>query len=169
MAFREITPEEIRDNMFVTINKEWMLLTAGDEKAHNTMTVSWGSTGELWGHYTATVHVRPQRYTLPFIENNDYFSLCVLPKNKHDAMVVCGRVSGRDGDKDQKAGITPVFAEKAPYYEEARMVLICRKLYRQEMDPACFLDPSILTSSYPQKDFHVTFVGAIEKVLVKDE
>lgn len=169
MAFREITPEEIRDNMFVTINKEWMLLTAGDKKAHNTMTVSWGSTGELWGHYTATVHVRPQRYTLPFIENNDYFSLCVLPKDKHDAMVVCGRVSGRDGDKDQKAGITPVFAEKAPYYEEARMVLICRKLYRQEMDPACFLDPSILTSSYPQKDFHVTFVGAIEKVLVKDE
>ncbi len=139
------------------------------EKAHNTMTVSWGSTGELWGHYTATVHVRPQRYTLPFIENNGYFSLCVLPKDKHDAMVVCGRISGRDGDKDQKAGITPVFTEKAPYYKEARLVLICRKLYRQEMDPACFLDPSILTSSYPQKDFHITFVGAIEKVLVKDE
>ena len=95
MAFREITPEEIRDNMFVTFNKEWMLLTAGDEKAHNTMTVSWGSTGELWGHYTATVHVRPQRYTLPFIEKNGYFSLCVLPKDKHDAMVVCGRTSGR--------------------------------------------------------------------------
>ena len=47
MAFREITPEEIRDNLFVTINKEWMLLTAGDEAAHNTMTVSWGSMGEL--------------------------------------------------------------------------------------------------------------------------
>ena len=139
------------------------------KKAHNTMTVSWGSTGELWGHYTATVHVRPQRYTLPFIEKNGYFSLCVLPKDKHDAMVVCGRTSGRDGDKDQKAGITPVFTEKAPYYKEARLVLICRKLYRQEMDPACFLDPSILTSSYPQKDFHITFVGAIEKVLVKDE
>lgn len=78
-------------------------------------------------------------------------------------MVVCGRVSGRDGDKDQKAGITPVFAEKAPYYEEARLVLICRKLYRQEMDPSCFLDPSILTSSYPQKDFTLRLWGPLKK------
>ena len=169
MAFREITPEEIRDNLFVTINKEWMLLTAGDEAAHNTMTVSWGSMGDLWGHYTATVHVRPQRYTLPFIENHDFFSLCVLPKENHDAMVICGRESGRDGDKDKKAGITPVFDEKAPYYREARLVLICRKLYRQPMQADCFTDPSLIPANYKNGDFHVTFVGAIEKVLVKDE
>ena len=166
---KEISIFDLNCNFIKMFQKDWALVTAGDAKAYNPMTVSWGSMGELWGHYTATVHVRPQRYTLPFIENHDFFSLCVLPKENHDAMVICGRESGRDGDKDKKAGITPVFDEKAPYYREARLVLICRKLYRQPMQADCFTDPSLVPANYKNGDFHVTFVGAIEKVLVKDE
>ncbi len=48
------------------------------------------------------------------------------------------------------------------------MVLVCKKLYRQDFDPACFLDPSLDAANYPKKDYHKMFIGSIEKVLVKE-
>ena len=51
MAFREISVEELKDNPFTLINKDWMLITAGNREKHNTMTASWGGVGELWGRY----------------------------------------------------------------------------------------------------------------------
>ena len=49
MAFREIKIEELQFNPITKIGKEWLLITAGDEKKHNTMTASWGGVGVLWG------------------------------------------------------------------------------------------------------------------------
>ena len=49
MAFKEVAIEDLRFNPFTKIGKEWMLITAGDENAHNTMTASWGALGEMWG------------------------------------------------------------------------------------------------------------------------
>ena len=76
MAFREITVENLKDNPFTLINKDWMLITAGNAQSHNTMTASWGGVGELWGKYVSTIYIRPQRYTLEFVEREDYYSLC---------------------------------------------------------------------------------------------
>ena len=67
-----------------------------------------------------------------------------------------------------ETGLTPVFDEAAPYFAEAKMVLICRKLHKQPIDPAGFIDPSIDATCYPEKDYHEMFVGSIEKVLVKE-
>ena len=49
MAFREIRAEELSFNPFDKIGKEWMLITAGDEVSHNTMTASRGGNGIMWG------------------------------------------------------------------------------------------------------------------------
>jgi len=37
MSFTEIKAEELKDNPFDLIGKQWMLITAGDEEKHNTM------------------------------------------------------------------------------------------------------------------------------------
>ena len=71
MAFREISVEQLKDNPFTLINKDWMLITAGDGEKHNTMTASWGGVGELWGKYVSTIYIRPQRYTLEFVEREE--------------------------------------------------------------------------------------------------
>ena len=63
MAFREIKIEELQFNPFTKIGKEWLLITAGDEEKHNTMTASWGGVGVLWGKNVVTTYIRPQRYT----------------------------------------------------------------------------------------------------------
>ena len=167
MAFREISVEELKDNPFTLINKEWMLITAGDQQKHNTMTASWGGVGELWGKYVSTIYVRPQRYTLEFIENSEYYSLCFFDPDYRSALNFCGTKSGRDVDKDATTGLTPCFDEAAPYYQQARLVFLCRKLYRQDMEAGCFLDKEVLDKNYPQNDLHRMFIGEIVKVLEK--
>lgn len=39
---KEIKVNELTDNLFETISKEWMLVTAGTKDKFNTMTANWG-------------------------------------------------------------------------------------------------------------------------------
>ena len=164
MAFREISVEELKDNPFTLINKDWMLITAGNREKHNTMTASWGGVGELWGRYVSTIYIRPQRYTLEFVEREDYYSLCFFGPDCRQALNLCGSKSGREVDKDAATGLTPCFDEAAPYYEQARLVFLCRKLYRQDLEEGCFLDKGLLEKWY-DNDLHRMFIGEIVKVL----
>ena len=60
------------------------------------------------------------------------------------------------------------FDEKAPYFEEAKLVLVCRKTAKGKFEPEQFIDKTIDERWYPQKDYHNIYYGAIEKVLVKE-
>ena len=167
MAFREISVEQLKDNPFTLINKDWMLITAGDAEKHNTMTASWGGVGELWGKYVSTIYIRPQRYTLEFVEREEYYSLCFFGPEYRQALSLCGSKSGRDVDKDAATGLTPCFDQAAPYYEQARLVFLCRKLYRQDMEESAFLDKGLLEKWYDNA-LHRMFIGEIVKVLEKE-
>lgn len=167
MAFREISVEQLKDNPFTLINKDWMLITAGDAEKHNTMTASWGGVGELWSKYVSTIYIRPQRYTLEFVEREEYYSLCFFGPEYRQALSLCGSKSGRDVDKDAATGLTPCFDQAAPYYEQARLVFLCRKLYRQDMEESAFLDKGLLEKWY-DNDLHRMFIGEIVKVLEKE-
>ena len=167
MAFREISVEELKDNPFTLINKDWMLITAGNREKHNTMTASWGGVGELWGRYVSTIYIRTQPYTLEFVEREDYYSLCFFGPEYRQALNLCGSKSGREVDKDAATGLTPCFDEAAPYYEQARLVFLCRKLYRQDLEEGCFLDKGLLEKWY-DNDLHRMFIGEIVKVLEKE-
>ena len=167
-GFKEIDIKSLQFNPFTMINDEWMLLSAGNKQKCNTMTVSWGSLGVLWNKPVATVYVRPTRYTLEFLDRESTFSLCVLGEGHRPALNYCGSHSGRDGDKVNAAGLTPVFEGQTPYFAEAKLVLVCKKLYKQDFSPACFLDQSLDDANYPKKDYHKMFIGSIEKILVKE-
>lgn len=170
MAFREIAVEELSFNPFQKISKEWMLITAGDETKSNTMTASWGGLGIMWGKNVATAYIRPQRYTKEFVDKNEMFTLSFLPEEHRKALNVCGSVSGRDvEDKWQEAGLHPCYTDGTTAVEEAQMVLVCRKLYVQDMKPECFVDGGECDEKwYPQKDYHIMYMAEIVKVLVKE-
>lgn len=168
MAFKKTDIEGMSFNPFTLINKEWMLITAGDETAHNTMTASWGGLGELWGKYVSTVYIRPQRYTLEFVDNNEYYSLCFFDEEYRKTLNFCGSKSGRDYDKAKECSLTPKFDQAAPYYDEAKLVFICKKLYKAPMLEEHFIEKGIIDSSYPDHDFHNVFVGEIIEVLTKE-
>ncbi len=165
MAWKEIAPKEIAGNPMKMISDEWMLVAAGGPDTCNMMTASWGFVGEMWGKECAITVIRPQRYTLEFMEKEDFFTLSFYGDRK-DIHKICGSQSGRDIDKVAATGLTPVFADGTVYFEEARLVLICKKLYVQDLKEECFVDTGCL-KWYPEKDYHRMFIGEIVKVLEK--
>lgn len=163
--FQEMNICSLNFNPFTKISKEWMLITAGNKKKCNTMTASWGGVGVLWNKNVSFIFLRPQRYTLEFLEKGDFYSLCFFDESQREILNYCGSHSGRDVDKIKEAGLTTVYDGGVPYFEEARSVIICRKLYGQNMEPSCFIDSSVEQKNYPNKDYHKMFVGEIVKVL----
>ncbi len=169
---KEIAVSELQINPIYSIAKEWMLVTAGDENGYNTMTASWGHMGSIWGPGgglpTAVIYLRPQRYTKEFVDREPLFTLSFFPEEHKKALAYLGSHSGRDGDKVAQVGLTPAFGEGYAYFNEAKLVLVCRKLYRASILPEGFVDKSIIDAWYPQRDFHDMYVGEIVKVLVSE-
>lgn len=165
--FKEISPKEIPDNIIKAISEEWMLVTAGNENGYNMMTASWGFAGEIWGNDAVMAVIRPQRYTMEFIDKSDYFTLSFYGENKA-IHKICGSKSGRDVNKTELCALTPVFDGEATYFEQARLVIICKKQYVQQMRPECFTDTAPEKRWYPEKDYHYMVIGKAEKVLIKD-
>ena len=167
MTFRKISPTDINGNIFDMIGNKWMLITAGNEEKLNTMTASWGTAGVLWGKPVTFCFVRPNRYTYGFMEAGDYYTLSFYSEEHRDALKLCGAKSGRDMDKVSAAGLTPAFADcGAPYFNEAELVLVCRKIYTEDVKPENFVDAEI-DKCYPMKDYHRIYVGEIIEVLEK--
>lgn len=166
-SFKEISPNEITENPFKLIGKDWMLVTAGDKSKFNTMTASWGGVGILWNKPVAFTFIRPQRYTFEFTEQGEYYTLSFFDEKYRQALNFCGTKSGRDYDKVKETGLTPVFSENAPYFGEAKLVLVCKKLYNQFLTEESLNDKALI-SNYANNDWHKMYVGEIEKVLVKE-
>jgi flavin reductase (DIM6/NTAB) family NADH-FMN oxidoreductase RutF len=145
-------------------DKQWLLLTSGDLALDefNTMTVAWGSLGVMWGRPFAQVVVRPTRYTYQFINRHDTFTLCAFPEARRKALQLLGTKSGRDGDKIAEAGLTPIHSTliPAPGFAEADLIIECRKMYWQDMDPSHFLFPDI-ERVYSGQNYHRIYFGEV--------
>lgn len=169
MGFHEIKFEELNINPSVLFSKDWTLITAEKEGVVNTMAASWGTLGYGWGKNIVMVYIRPQRYTKEFVDANDRFSITVLPEEYRDKVTYLGTVSGRDEDKIQKAGLNITYESKVPYFEESKLVFICKKIYTPTVRPEDFLDANVPANTYPINDYHTLYFAEIEKVLVKTE
>ena len=163
----DITKENI--NPFQRIGQDWMLISAEREGKVNTMTASWGMMGVFWGKNVVTVGIRPQRFTKEFVDANDTFTISFFDESYRKALNICGSVSGRDKDKIKEAGLTPYFVDGTAAFEEANLILVCKKMYHGDILPENFEDETIDTKWYPQKDYHTMYISEILKVLVKED
>ncbi len=164
--FQSVSPESV-DPVFRKIGKDWMLISASDGKTANTMTASWGGLGVLWNKQIAVCFIRPERFTYPIVEEATHLSLSFLPEQYRAALSFCGSHSGRDGNKFEAAGLTKLETENGvPYPAEAELVLICRKLYADDLNAESFLDKAPLEKFYGASGgLHRFYVCEIEKVL----
>ena len=170
MPFSHVDPAMLPDNFFSRIGEDWMLITAADSHGKvNTMTASWGSAGILWNKPVAICFIRPQRYTYGIVEDASTLSLSFFPAGEQrEALRFCGTKSGRDFDKFAETGLTPVRSDGGtPYIEEANLVLICRKLYADDLRESAFTDADMLRH-YPTKDYHRFYICEITDVLVRE-
>ena len=164
---KEIKHENFQENAFEMIGKDWLLITAEKDGKVNTMTASWGGVGVLWNKKVAYIFIRPQRYTKEFVDFSDRLSVCVLPNSYRKELSYLGNVSGKDEDKISNANLKVQKYEDVPYFDEARLTLICRKLYAQDLKEECFIEKDIIDKWYPENDYHTMYVVEIEKILSK--
>ena len=164
---KEIDIKKFGINPMQWIGEDWMLITAGNEEnGFNTMTASWGHLGTIWNKDTAIAYIRPQRYTLGFVEKEERFTLTFFDREKRQDLAYLGSHSGKDEDKLAKTSLTPVFFDGTTGFKEAKLTLVVKKLYLDCLKEEGFLDTSLAQDHYPSGDYHYVFIGEIEKAYV---
>ena len=167
-TFQPYPIDMLNMNPFTKIGKEWALISAGDKNKCNTMTVSWGGVGVLWGKNVVYIFIRDSRYTKEFIDNGEFFSMSFFDEKYRDALSYCGKESGRNVDNKFKgAGLTPAFRHNIPYPDEANLVLLCRKMAAVPITEDTFVDPQIMPKWYSDNDMHVMYVGEIIEAVAR--
>lgn len=183
LGFTAVSPtvlDSLDINPFKKVGKDWFLVTGGNSEGWNTMTASWGFTGVMWGKNTFTTVIRPQRYTKEFIDKEEYFTISFFGDEMKKSLSFCGSHSGRDCDKAKETGLVPLFIKDSnnvydseysfdvTSFEQAEMILVCKKAYVQEMKPECFVGAENDSKWYAAKDYHVQYIGEIVKAYIKE-
>ena len=165
--FTKIPVEDIKDNPFTLIGKEWMLITAGEISDFNTMTASWGGVGVLWKKNVCFLFVRKSRYTYEFLERSDNITLSFFPEEYRKALSFCGTNSGREVDKCKGTGLVPVKTETGSVsFKQAKLILNCHKLYYQDITLDNALDDEI-KANYSDGDMHRVYYCEITEAYKK--
>ena len=166
--YESIDVTQLCDPIIGSIAKDWMLVTVRTpDGGSNPMTASWGGVGFLWKRPVFWCVLRPQRYTHELAQKTDAVSVSFYSEEMRPALSYCGTHSGRDGDKEKAAGLTPVACGDHVFYEGARMVFLGRKLYCGQMKQEGFVLPDIPDECYPNGDYHYVYVCEIEQALVR--
>ena len=165
-TFQPFPIEQLEINPFEKIGKEWALVSAGSRKKANTMTISWGGVGVLWGKNVAFIFIRDSRYTKEFIDSNDFFSVSFLNDQYRDALNYCGSHSGKDEDKLKNAGLNWNYKLSIPFVDEGNLILLCQKLSATKINEDSFLTPDI-KKWYTDGNMHTMYVAEILEVLAR--
>lgn len=159
-----IDPKKFVAQSFNIWKNQWMLLTAGNyhNGKFNTMTVAWGALGIMWNKPFAMVVVRPTRYTFDFMNNFPDFTLSAFPKSYKKYLSFLGKNSGRDTDKISQTNLHPIESEivATPSFQEAELIMECKKNYWNDLQPGNFLD-TVIPENFENKDVHRIYFGEI--------
>ena len=166
-AFQPFPMDLLELNTFTKFAKEWALVSSGTKKHANTMTVSWGGTGVIWGKNAVYIFVRESRYSKELIDKGDFFSLAFLNENYRGALEYCGAHSGREGDKFEAAGLTLASKHSIPYPDEANLVFLCQKMAAIPITEDMLTWKKIKEKWYPEGDYHTMYIAEIIEVLTR--
>ena len=112
----------------------WCVGSYDRDRKPNIMTASWAgiccSTPPA-----VSVSLRKATYTYQSLLDSGAFTVNIPSKNFLEEVDYIGTVSGRDTDKFQVAGLTPVDSAKvnAPYVKEFPLVIECKLIHHHEI------------------------------------
>lgn len=166
--FKKVSVYDLKYNVFEEFSRNWILLSAKNAEGKvNTMTIGWGSLGNIWGKEAATVYVRQTRYTKEFMDNEEYFTLSLFEDNKKE-LGVLGAKSGRDGDKISEVGFHVEYVEGQPAFKESKCVLVCRKMYVDDIAMEDMPKEEV-DRWYADGNFHTMYIGEIVACYVNEQ
>lgn len=98
----------------------------GCEEEYNMLTVAWAGT-ICTNPAMCYISVRPERHSYPIIEKNRAFVINLTTESMAKAVDMCGVKSGRECNKWELSGFTPIASEAvaAPYIKESPLCIEC--------------------------------------------
>ena len=152
---------------FVAMQREIPFLTTAKADGEvGTLTCAWGGFGNVWKKKTMTIYIRPIRHTLPLIDKSGRFTMTFFEGHQKELMYL-GTVSANNvPDKIEKSGlhILPI-NDNDVTFEEGKYVVVCKVLYKQQIERDLFLDKSVADAVYPNpNEYSYMFVGEIEAI-----
>lgn len=168
--FKKINPFDIEGNSIKLFKVDSPIVVFGDIEKHNGLTVAWGNLGCLWSKEMATVFVKPNRYSFEFANECEYFTIMWFDELKDSINRVFGFKSGRDVDKEKLCNLTPFEIDGAVGYDEASLIIVCKKIYQKEIDKNNILSKEVLDKPMYKDDlFHSEYFGEIISVYKKEK
>lgn len=170
--FRSIPPEEITENFFKLVGKDYTVITAGKEPLHNSMTASYGGIGILFEEPVTWCFLRANRYTLEVMKKENTYTMSYFPEQYKNDVLFFGSKSGRDSDKMKETKLTAVKTPNGDItYKEAKLVIECKLAEITTVNPDDFYTQKgrdFVTGAYDEaKDYHKLVFGNITNVWVK--
>ena len=149
---------------FGIYDRQWGLVSAGSVKDYNTMTISWGGLGTLWGKAVVTVYVKPIRYTYHYLNNNDYFTVSFYPNKYRGDLGILGSKSGRDGDKVALTKLHVKAVDQSVTFKEAEVTLLCKKIYWQDLVREN-MPEEVVEQVYSREEPHRMYIGEVVDII----
>ena len=170
--FRQISPEEITDDVFTLVGKVFPVITAGKADHYNSMTGSGGGMGLLFRKPTTWCVLRADRYTLEIIQKEHTYTMSYFPDKYREQVLFLGSKSGRDSEKMKEVELTSVETPSGNMsFKEARLIIECTltQITTPALDDFCTQEArDYLNEAYKEAtDYRKYVFGEITHVWVK--
>lgn len=171
--FKQISPEEIIDNVFTLVGKNFPIITSGKKDYYNSMTASGGGLGLLFMKPSIWCILRADRFTLEVIQREQSYTMSYFPKEYKEQVLFLGSKSGRTGEKMKEVDLTGVQTPSGNMtFKEARLIFECKLTQITTPDPNDFYSQEAkdwIKEVYMETNHYRKYVyGEITNVWVKN-
>ncbi len=172
--FKQISPEEISDDVFTLAGKIFPVITAGKEGNYNSMTGSGGGFGMLFRKPVTWCVLRTDRFTLELIGKEQTYTMSYFPDEYKEQVLFLGSKSGKDSEKMKEVELTSVQTPSGDMsFKEARLIIECKltQITTPAPDDFCTQEAKdYINKVYKDaSDYRKYVFGEITRVWVKNQ
>ena len=125
--FKQISPEDIDDNVFVLTGNVFPVVTVGKDDNYNSMTASGGGMVMLFRKPSTMLLFPSKRYTLELIRKEQEYTMSYFSDEYKKQVMFLGSKSGRDSEKMKEVELTGIRTPSGNMsFQEARLIIECR-------------------------------------------
>jgi flavin reductase (DIM6/NTAB) family NADH-FMN oxidoreductase RutF len=163
--------QKLLENFPLIVNKlikpGLLVVTGNGLERKNIMTIGWMEIGYVWREPVVTIAVRPSRHSYKLINEQNEFTVNIMPDNCNKEVEFCGAQSGAFCDKFNETKLHPMNSKKVRTVsiKEALMTIECKILNRNKIAPENLSD-LILARYYNKGDFHDIFTASVENFMI---
>ena len=101
------------------------------------------------------------------MEQNEYFTVSFYEEAYRKDLGLMGSKSGRNMDKVAQTSLTPDFLEEGISYKEAKLTLVCRKVYYQDLEMSHIqnIPQNELDHYYKTEPIHRMYLGEVVDII----